>query len=43
LERLKKMTFVVSTKKLENMPQWAKVSEVFKTDEDAPLLARTAC
>jgi hypothetical protein len=40
LERFKKMTFVVSTKKLENMPQWAKVSEVFKTDEDAPFLAR---
>jgi hypothetical protein len=31
---------VVSTKKLENMPQWAKVSEVFKTDEDAPFLER---
>lgn len=40
LERFKKMTFVVSTKKLENMPQWAKVSEVFKTDEDAPFLER---
>jgi hypothetical protein len=40
LERFKKMTFVVSTKKLENMPQWAKVSDVFKTDEDAPFLER---
>jgi Protein of unknown function DUF262 len=40
LERFKKMTFVVSTKKLENMPEWAKVSDVFKTDEDAPFLER---
>jgi len=40
LARFNKMTFVVSTKKLLNLPQWAKVSDVFKTDEDAPFLER---
>jgi hypothetical protein len=34
------MTFVVATKKLEQLPQWVKVTEVFKTDEDAPFLQR---
>jgi hypothetical protein len=34
------MTFVVATKKLEQSPQWVKVTEVFKTDEDAPFLER---
>ncbi len=38
--RFDKMTFVVATKKLEQLPHWIKVSEVFKTDEDAPFLAR---
>lgn len=38
LQRMNQMTFVVSTKKLEQLPQWVKVSEVFKTDSDAPFL-----
>jgi hypothetical protein len=38
--RFEKMTFVVATRKLEQMPHWVKVSEVFKTDEDAPFLSR---
>ena len=38
--RFDKMTFVVATHKLEQQPQWVKVSEVFRTDEDAPFLAR---
>lgn len=38
--RFDRMTFVVATKKLEQLPQWVKVSEVFKTDEDAPFLER---
>lgn len=36
--RFDKMTFVVSTRKLEQLPHWVKVSEVFKTDSDAPFL-----
>lgn len=36
--RFSKMAFVVATKKLEQLPQWIKVSEVFKTDSDAPFL-----
>lgn len=32
------MTFVVSTRKLEQLTQWVKVTDVFKTDEDAPFL-----
>ncbi len=38
--RFNRMTFVVATKQLANLPQWVKVSEVFKTDEDAPFLER---
>lgn len=38
--RFDKMTFVVATKKLESLPHWVKVSEVFTTDEDAPFLQR---
>jgi len=38
--RFARMTFVVSTRGLEQLPQWVKVSEVFKTDEDAPFLVR---
>ena len=40
LRRFEKMTFVVSTKKLQGSPHWVKVSEVFKTNEDAPFLRR---
>jgi hypothetical protein len=38
--RFDKMTFVVATHKLERLPHWVKVTDVFKTDEDAPFLAR---
>src|SRR5262249_43728293 len=38
--RFDKMTFVVSTRKLEQLPQWVKVSDVFKTDSDASFLRR---
>jgi len=40
LKRFNKMTFVVATRKLEQFPHWVKVSEVFKTDNDAPFLKR---
>jgi hypothetical protein len=40
LTRFNKMTFVVATRKLEQLPQWVKVSDVFKTDGDAPFLKR---
>jgi hypothetical protein len=39
-KRFNKMTFVVATRKLEQLPHWVKVSEVFKTDSDAPFLKR---
>jgi len=38
--RFDKMTFVVATRKLGQLPHWVRVSEVFKTDEDAPFLSR---
>lgn len=40
LKRFNKMPFVVATRKLEQLPQWVKVSDVFKTDNDAPFLKR---
>lgn len=39
-KRFDKMTFVVSTRKLEQQPQWVKVTDVFKTDSDAAFLKR---
>jgi hypothetical protein len=39
-KRFERMTFVVATRKLEQMPHWVKVTDVFKTDEDAPFLER---
>ena len=38
--RFNQMTFVVTTRKLEQLPQWIKVSEVFKTDSDSTFLKR---
>jgi hypothetical protein len=38
--RFNKMTFVVATRKLAQMPQWVKVSDVFKSDSDAAFLER---
>jgi hypothetical protein len=40
-QRFDKMTFVVSTKKLAQRPQWVQVSDVFKTDSDAAFLKRS--
>ena len=34
------MTFVVATKKLENLQQWVYVSDVFENDSDAKILER---
>jgi hypothetical protein len=39
-QRFDKMTFVVATKKLEQLPHWVKVSEVFKTSGDGAFLKR---
>jgi hypothetical protein len=39
-KRFDNMAFVVATKKLEQSPQWVKVTEVFKSDNDAPFLKR---
>lgn len=39
-KRFDNMAFVVATKKLEQSPHWVKVTEVFKTDHDAPFFER---
>lgn len=39
-KRFDRMTFVVATHKLEQLPQWVKVTEVFKADSDAQFLKR---
>ena len=39
-KRFDRMTFVVATRKLEQLPQWVKVTEVFKSDSDATFLRR---
>jgi hypothetical protein len=39
-KRFERMTFVVSTNKLAALPQWVKVSEVFKSDSDTVFLKR---
>jgi hypothetical protein len=39
-KRFDRMTFVVGTRKLEQLPQWVRVTDVFKTDSDAPFLKR---
>ena len=38
MQRFNRMAFVVSTRKLAQLPTWVKVSDVFKTDNDAPFL-----
>lgn len=38
--RFQRMTFVVASRKLEQMPTWVKVTDVFRKDEDAPFLER---
>jgi len=39
-KRFDRMTFVVATRKLGQLPQWVKVTEVFKADSDAAFLKR---
>lgn len=39
-KRFDKMAFVVSTRKLEQLPHWVKVTDVFKADSDTPFLRR---
>ena len=39
-KRFDRMTFVVATRKLEQLPYWVKVSEVFKSDSDRLFLKR---
>lgn len=40
LARFNKMTFVVATRKLEQLPHWVKVSDVFKTTSDREFLKK---
>ncbi len=39
-KRFDRMTFVVATKKLAQMPQWVKVTDVFSSDSDRAFLKR---
>jgi len=39
-KRFDRMTFLVTTRKVEQLPQWVKVTDVFKTDSDAGFLKR---
>ena len=39
-KRFNKMVFVVATKKLAQLPQWVKVTDVFKSDSDIAFLKR---
>ncbi len=39
-KRFDKMAFVVATRKLEQLPHWVKVTEVFQSDSDAQFLKR---
>lgn len=39
-ERVQKLTFVVSSRRLAALPNWIRVSEVFKTVSDAPFLKK---
>ncbi len=38
--RFDRMTFVVASRKLEQLPNWVNVSEVFNNDSDAPILRK---
>jgi hypothetical protein len=39
-KRFDQMTFLVATRKVEQLPHWVKVTDVFKTDSDAWFLKR---
>jgi hypothetical protein len=40
LTRFNQMVFVVATRKLERLPNWVKVSEVFRTPDNRPFLTK---
>jgi len=40
LRRFNQMTFLVSTKKVEVLPTWVKVSDVFRTSDNGPFLRK---
>jgi hypothetical protein len=40
MQRFNKMAFVVATRKLEQQPQWVKVSDVFRTNSDREFLRK---
>lgn len=40
-KRFDKMTFVVRTRQLEQLPHWVKVTDVFRSDSDAAFLKRS--
>ncbi|HEY0505917.1 MAG TPA: DUF262 domain-containing protein [Lysobacter sp.] len=40
MQRVGRMTFVVATRKLEQLPTWVKVSEVFKSSSDRDFLKK---
>ena len=40
LERLNQFTFIVSSRQLENSPNWVNVSDVFKSNSDADFLEK---
>jgi len=40
MQRFNKMTFVVGTRKLEQLPQWVKVTDVFQSTSDREFLKR---
>lgn len=39
---INRMTFVVGTKKIAALPQWIRVSDVFRLREDGPFLSKPA-
>jgi len=40
MQRFNKMTFVIATRKLEQLPQWVKVTDVFQSTSDREFLRR---
>lgn len=40
MQRFNKRAFLVATRKLEQFPNWIKVTDVFKSDSDVPFLLR---
>ena len=42
LQKFNQMTFLVSSKKIEVLPMWVKVSDVFRTSDNGPFLKEAA-